>query len=86
MQPWYVKPTIMNQWGPGVWKIWFHGGVLPGDKEDKYYPAGFIACEPGPTKFSKGDRKEMKAEKERLESGGILEASRCPFLVIRTKK
>ena len=78
--PYYVRPTLMNRWGPGAWMSWLMGRPLPGDAG--FTPEGFLTEKVGPKLFEHtGKRKEdwgREAEqtKERLRkerTGG------CPF-------
>ena len=81
-QPWYVKPTIWNRWGPGAFVSRVLGMSVPGDGEDKYLPDGYAFHEMGP-KASRGKGvAEMGETRERLlrqNRGG------CPFGFVRSE-
>jgi hypothetical protein len=79
--PYYVKPTLMNRWGPGAWISWLIGRPLPGD--EGFMPEGFLTEKVGPKMFElKGKRnedwqREARQTRERLRrerTGG------CPFI------
>ena len=80
ISPWYVKPTLKNRWGPGAWKTWLKGGILPGDEGDKYFPQGFVASELGPNALRNFGKEKMEAEKQRLQAELASEKGKCPFL------
>lgn len=80
--PYYVKPTLMNRWGPAAWVSWLTGRPLPGD--EGFMPEGFLTEKVGPKMFEdngkqRGDwEREAEQTKERLRrerTGG------CPFNV-----
>ena len=75
--PYYVRPTLMNRWGPGALIARLNGHPLPGD--EGYYPEGYKTLEAGPKFFeAKGD-KEMKETMGRVRSERTSEAGLCPF-------
>jgi hypothetical protein len=78
--PYYVRPTLMNRWGPGAWMSWLMGRPLPGD--EGYMPEGFLTENVGPKIFDhKGKRKEDwegEAEKTRERLRGERTGG-CPF-------
>ncbi|KAI1439893.1 hypothetical protein F5Y02DRAFT_424805 [Annulohypoxylon stygium] len=47
-EPYYVKPTIWNRWGPGAWWWWFLGHPLPTQEDQHYIPGGYLIPEIGP--------------------------------------
>lgn len=81
IQPWYVKPSFSNRYGLKAWRIWWKGGLLPGDDGDKYFPQGFVAAELGPNGLRGRGEKEMSVERGRLEGLWGSEKGVCPFLV-----
>jgi hypothetical protein len=46
--PYYVKPTLLNRWGPASWSSRILGLPLPGDEGAKYYPGGYKTTDVGP--------------------------------------
>jgi hypothetical protein len=80
MHPWYIKPTLLNRFGPSAWRKWLKGGILPGDEGEKYSPQGFVTKELGPTRLKNSGKEMMEAEKEGLLEEKVLEGRRCPFL------
>jgi hypothetical protein len=74
--PYYVKPTLLNRWGPTAWLTWALGLPLPGDEGDKYYPKGYYIPDVGP-KYQEGKGREevekMKADLRKERTG------QCPF-------
>lgn len=74
--PYYVKPTLVNRWGPGAWVSWLMGRPVPGDGGGKFYPQGYVIGDVGPRRYEGKGREEVKRTVERLEAerkGG------CPF-------
>ncbi|KAF2108532.1 hypothetical protein BDV96DRAFT_652783 [Lophiotrema nucula] len=74
-EPWYVKPTFLQQYGLAAWFRWALGKPYPDGK--KYKPEGFSHFEVGPEKFEKHGLKEFEATRDRL----ISERVGCPFAV-----
>jgi hypothetical protein len=80
--PYYVKPTLMNRWGPGAWVSWLMGQPLPGD--EGFMPDGFLTEMVGPKMF---EDKGMPGGDWDREAGQIKERLRrertgaCPFNV-----
>jgi len=79
--PYYVKPTLMNRWGPGAWISWLIGRPLPGD--EGFMPEGFLTEKLGPKMFEQKGKwnedwqREAQQTRERLRrerTGG------CPFI------
>jgi hypothetical protein len=79
-EPFYVRPTLWNRWGPSAFVSRLLGLPLPGDSGDTYFPKGYSIREVGPSMFvSKGvaEAEETKARLRRERTGG------CPFAVSR---
>ena len=76
--PYYVKPTLMNRWGPGAWVSWLNGRPLPGD--EGYFPEGFKSSEVGPNIFRGKGGKEAEVTMSRLRKE---RTSGCPFMMVR---
>jgi hypothetical protein len=80
--PYYVKPTLMNRWGPRAWMSWLMGQPLPGDEGSM--PDGFLTETVGPEMFEDkgipgGDwEREAGQTKERLRRE---RTGACPFNV-----
>ena len=80
--PYYVKPTLMNRWGPGAWVSWVMGRPLPGD--EGFMPEGFLTDDVGPKMF---EQKGRRAEEWEREAGASKERLRrfrtggCPLNV-----
>lgn len=79
-QPFYIRPTLWNRWGPSAWPSWLLGLPRPGDDGDAYYPNGYLIPEIGPKTFvgrgtAAADETKARLRKER--TGG------CPFAVLR---
>ncbi|OTA98541.1 hypothetical protein M426DRAFT_69626 [Hypoxylon sp. CI-4A] len=47
-EPYYVKPTIWNRWGPGAWWWWCLGHPLPTRKSQHFIPEGYLIPDIGP--------------------------------------
>lgn len=78
-QPYYVRSTLWNRWGPSAWVSRIMGLPLPGDDGDAYYPNGYSVPDVGPNTFvGKGaaaaEQTEARLRMER--TGG------CPFAVL----
>jgi hypothetical protein len=76
VEPWYMKPSMWNRWGPITWLTRALGGKVPGDDGERYMPNGFLFEDIGPmSKMGKGKdittEWEDRLKKER--TGG------CPF-------
>jgi hypothetical protein len=76
-QPYYVKPSFWNRWGPAAWWSRALGLPIPGDDPDKYYAQGYLILDVGPKLFEHRGRAEMERTKELLQ--GRSGASQCPF-------
>jgi hypothetical protein len=74
--PFYVKPTLLNRWGPGAWVTRAMGLPLPGDRGDTYYPNGYFLPDVGPKNFEGKGREQLQKMKERLERE---RTGKCPF-------
>lgn len=76
-QPYYIRPTLLNHWGPQAWGRWCMGLPLPGDDPAKFGSGGYFVPEIGPARFRGKGAKEAKktVEKLRLER----KAGSCPF-------
>lgn len=78
--PFYVKPTLLNRYGPEAWITWALGGDLPGDKGTAFSPEGYKIESVGPKyMYGKG-----KADMEKTLD--VLKAERtggCPFAFAR---
>ncbi|KAK2760709.1 hypothetical protein FQN54_001944 [Arachnomyces sp. PD_36] len=74
--PYYVKPTLMNRWGPGALLTWLMGRPVPGDEGEKYYPGGYVIEDVGPKRFEGKGREELGRTRERLEGE---RRGQCPF-------
>jgi hypothetical protein len=78
--PFYVRPTLWNRWGPSAWLPRLRGLPLPGDDGDTYHPGGYLIPEIGPDAFfgkGKAEADETKARLLKERTGG------CPFAVVR---
>jgi hypothetical protein len=78
--PFYVRPTLWNRWGPSAWLSRLLGLPLPGDNDHAYHPEGYLIPEIGPDTFlgkgmAEADETIARLQKER--TGG------CPFSVVR---
>jgi len=76
--PVYIKPTIMNRYGPGALLNMVLGVPRPGDPGT--YPEGFEIKDIGPTTFAGKGQKEMQVMKEKLMTE---RTAGCPFTVRR---
>jgi hypothetical protein len=79
-QPFYVRPTLWNRWGPPAWPSRLLGLPLPGDDGDTYYPDGFSVSQVGPKAFVGNGAATADGTKARLRNertGG------CPFVGLR---
>ncbi|KAK2750318.1 hypothetical protein FQN57_003798 [Myotisia sp. PD_48] len=76
--PYYVKPTLLNRWGPMAWYSRALGRPLPGDDGDKYFPNGFDTADVGPKIFVGKGREHFESTKKKFaaERKGM-----CPFAV-----
>ncbi|KAJ5717014.1 hypothetical protein N7488_002660 [Penicillium malachiteum] len=74
--PYYIKPTFWNRWGPMAWLTWALGHPLPGDEGDKYRPTGYHIQDIGP-KFFEG--KGQEAIEETMKELEITRTGKCPF-------
>ncbi|KAL9624898.1 MAG: hypothetical protein Q9160_000945 [Pyrenula sp. 1 TL-2023] len=76
-QPYYIRPTLWNRWGPEAWGRRCMGLPLPGDDSAKFSSNGYFVPEIGPARFrGKGAREaKMTVEKLRMER----KAGSCPF-------
>ncbi|MCJ1444685.1 MAG: hypothetical protein MMC23_005187 [Stictis urceolatum] len=70
--PYYVKPNLMNRWGPGAWVRRIRGQPVPGDDGDRYYPGGYHLTTLGPPHGKLG---QAEAEKKVAPIG----ERRCPM-------
>lgn len=80
--PYYVKPTLMNRWGPGAWVSWLTGRPLPGD--DGFIPEGFLTEQVGPKMFEDKGKQGGDWEREAEQTKARLRRERtgaCPFNV-----
>ncbi|KAL3480149.1 hypothetical protein BJX99DRAFT_35727 [Aspergillus californicus] len=75
--PYYVKPTIWNRWGPTAWYTWALGHPVPGDEGDKYYPNGYLIADVGPKYFEGVGR---KLQQEGVEGLKLSRTGGCPFI------
>lgn len=78
-EPFYVRPTLMNRFGPTSWISRLLGVPVPGDDGDRYFPEGFFVPEVGPSAFRGKGAGSFEANKTRLRkerTGG------CPFGVV----
>ncbi|KFY94825.1 hypothetical protein V500_03043 [Pseudogymnoascus sp. VKM F-4518 (FW-2643)] len=76
-QPYYVKPSFWNRWGPAAWWSWALGHPVPGDKPEKYYAQGYLISDVGPKIFENKGRAEMQKTNERLQERS--RTGQCPF-------
>ncbi len=76
-EPYYIRPTIWNRWGPGAWWAWIQGHPVPGDALEKYYGHGYLISNIGPKKFEGKGHDDVQAIKEKLERQ--TRKARCPF-------
>lgn len=74
--PWYIKPTLLNRYGPATWITRLMGLPLPGDDGNKYYPQGYKIPEVGPENLKGKGIDFFKSETERV---GKVRTSGCPF-------
>jgi hypothetical protein len=72
--PYYVRPTLLNRWGPGAWSSRLAGLPLPGDAG--YLPEGFKTHDVGPSLFTGKGSEEAEETKARL---GRERLGGCPF-------
>jgi hypothetical protein len=80
--PYYVKPTLMNRWGPRAWMSWLAGLPLPGD--EGFMPEGFLTEKVGPKIFEPEGKQKEDWEREAAETRKRLRRDRtggCPFNV-----
>lgn len=78
--PYYVKPTLINRWGPGAWTSWLTGRPLPGD--ERFMPEGFLTEKVGPKIFEDDGKRRSDWEREANETRERLRRERtggCPF-------
>lgn len=74
--PWYVKPTLRNKYGPSTWAARIMGLPVPGDEGVKFAPSGYKIAEVGPETMKGMGREVMEKDQERIarvRGGG------CPF-------
>jgi hypothetical protein len=76
VDPWYVRPTFWNRWGPLALITRSLGGKVPGHGGNKYNPQGYMFEDLGPVpRMGKG--KDVTTEwEERLKKE---RHSGCPF-------
>lgn len=79
-EPFYVKPTFLNRWGPRAWYTWIRGLPIPGDSGDKYYPHGYYIPDVGPKAFEGKGREQLHLTKERLRTE---RTGQCPFTIVK---
>jgi hypothetical protein len=76
--PYYVKPTLLNRYGPAALVSRLLGVPLPGD--EGYFPEGFTTSDVGPSALIGKGHVEAEKTKARLakeRTGG------CPFAISR---
>ena len=74
-QPFYVRPTLMNRWGPGAWLSRLMGLPLPGD--EGFAKEGFKTLELGPKIFQGRGGSAADETIARLRKEGL---GACPFV------
>ena len=75
-RPLYVRPTLLNRWGPRAWTSRWMNAPLPGDKT--MHPEGFKTEQVGPKNFAGHGSAEMDATKASLRTKW---RRGCPFAV-----
>lgn len=74
--PFYVKPTLMNRYGPEAWLKWVLGGDMPGQYKE-LQSDGYVVEELGPERYKGKGKEWMEQQKKAL--AGMQEGGRCPF-------
>ncbi|KAI9928851.1 hypothetical protein ASPWEDRAFT_348221 [Aspergillus wentii DTO 134E9] len=74
--PYYVKPSLWNRWGPIAWITWALGRPLPGDEGGKYYPQGYHTENAGPKSF---EGKGLPYLEKTVEEYKTSRTGKCPF-------
>jgi len=75
--PFYVKPGLLNRWGPSALWVRFLGGSVPGKGfVPEGYSASYLDIGPVYTR-GKGEAETMKNEDELIASGV---GTGCPFM------
>lgn len=81
-QPWYVKPSFWNKFGPIALLFRLLGAKPAGDKGDRYFPRGYDLWNIGPDpNYGKGREdveNTVKLIKARAMAGG------CPFSQLKS--
>lgn len=70
--PYYVRPSLLNRYGPQAWYFWLMGLPVPGDE---YSPEGYRILDMGPGRFSgKGEdyMQDSLAGLQQIRSGGCV--------------
>jgi hypothetical protein len=76
-RPWYVKPSVLDRWGPAAWILWANGSADPSEfGDDRFMPTGYLIGDIGPTHLVGKGQLEMK---ENVLSLSAKPSGRCPF-------
>ncbi|KAH8883006.1 hypothetical protein GQ53DRAFT_664827 [Thozetella sp. PMI_491] len=76
LQPWYVKPTLLNKWGPTGLFFRAVGGKAPGSQGERFHPNGYDLRTIGPQPQEGKGLEEMSATAKFLKTRG---SDKCPF-------
>jgi hypothetical protein len=81
-QPWYVKPSFWNKFGPVAMLFRLLGAKPAGSKGDRFFPQGYdlwnIGPEPNYGKGREDMQSTVKLVKARAAGGG------CPFSQLKS--
>ncbi|KAF9886723.1 hypothetical protein FE257_011100 [Aspergillus nanangensis] len=95
LQPWYIRPTLWANWGPGALLVRLFGGKMPGSRGDRYLPQGYDLMTIGPDPQKGKGLEEMgydiKIIQERVKSGeeqplNVVELPSNPMMPRRSKR
>lgn len=75
-EPWYVEPTLWNQWGPEAWIRRLQGLPLPGEG---FQPEGYVTRDVGPERWVGKGGAEFEASMAKLMAEG---RGGCPFATL----
>jgi hypothetical protein len=76
VEPYYLKPTFWNRWGPEGWLTRALGGNLPGSAGEKLKSDGFLFEDLGPAARAGKRAEDTSAWEARLKRE---RPSGCPF-------